>query len=90
METKIERTYYPNGELNSELPYVGGKLHGVGKWWRESGQLFLECPYVDGKRHGMSKQWWRNGDISGFWLYNQGELVATFYPQNKTQRWKLK
>jgi antitoxin component YwqK of YwqJK toxin-antitoxin module len=114
METKIERTYYSNGKLWSELPYVDGKRHGlmkwwwesgqqeseqphvggvphgVSKWWRPNGQLELEVPYVDGERHGMMKQWLRSGDIVYFCLYNQSELVAKFYPQNQTQRWKLK
>jgi antitoxin component YwqK of YwqJK toxin-antitoxin module len=90
METKIERVYWNSGKLRSETPRVGGKRHGLMKWWRESGQLFLECPYVDGKWHGMSKSWDRDGDIDEFWLCNQGEQVAVFYPKNATQRWKLK
>jgi antitoxin component YwqK of YwqJK toxin-antitoxin module len=90
METKIKRAYWDNGELRSEHPYVDGKLHGVRKWWWESGQLWLEQLYVDGVLHGMVKEWRRNGDIGCFLLWNQDELVAKFYPKNKTQRWKLK
>jgi antitoxin component YwqK of YwqJK toxin-antitoxin module len=90
METKIERTHWGSGKLRSELPYVSGVPHGVWKWWWESGQLRSEYPYVDGVVHGMAKGWGRNGDIGWFRLYNKGEYVAKFYPQNKTQRWKLK
>jgi antitoxin component YwqK of YwqJK toxin-antitoxin module len=91
METKVEREYHPNGELRSEHTYVDGKRHGMVKYWFHSGELSYEYPYVDGKRHGMMKSWrHRDGDIVEFCLYNQGELVATFYPQNKAQRWKLK
>jgi antitoxin component YwqK of YwqJK toxin-antitoxin module len=90
METKIERIYHPNGQLHSERAYVGGKLHGLMKWWFSNGQLCSEYTYVDGKRHGMSKLWDRYGDIVYFYLYNQGELVAEFNPQNETQRWKLR
>jgi antitoxin component YwqK of YwqJK toxin-antitoxin module len=90
METKIKRIYWDNGKLYSEQPYVDGVLHGTVKWWRESGQLSSEHIYVDGKRHGMVKYWHQNGDIDEFWLWNQGEQVATFYPRNQTQRWKLK
>jgi antitoxin component YwqK of YwqJK toxin-antitoxin module len=90
METKIERTYYPNGKLYSERPYVGGVLHGVAKWWWPSGQLWLECTYVDGKWHGMAKWWHESGGIDEFHLYNQGEQVAEFNPRNEAQRWKLK
>jgi antitoxin component YwqK of YwqJK toxin-antitoxin module len=114
METEIERTYWENGQLESEQPHVGGKLHGVTKWWyqsgqqeseqphvggvphgvrkwwRSSGQQESEIPYVGGEWHGMVKNWHPDGDIGVFWLYNKGEYVATFYPRNETQRWKLK
>jgi antitoxin component YwqK of YwqJK toxin-antitoxin module len=90
METKIERTYHGNGKPQSELPHVGGKLHGLMKWWWQDGQLSSEQPYVGGKLHGMAKHWRRNGDISVFRLYNQGEYVARFYPKNETHKWKLK
>jgi antitoxin component YwqK of YwqJK toxin-antitoxin module len=90
METKIKRTYWSDGKLRSEYAYVGGERHGVHKWWYESGQLGSEYPYVDGKQHGMAKYLRRNGDIIFYYLYNQDEEVATFYPQNQTQKWKLK
>jgi antitoxin component YwqK of YwqJK toxin-antitoxin module len=90
METKIERKYWKSGKLQSETPYVNGTLHGVWKLWWENGQQESEQPYVDGKLHGMEKSWWQDGDIYYFWLWNQDELVATFYPRNETQRWKLK
>jgi antitoxin component YwqK of YwqJK toxin-antitoxin module len=90
METEIEREYHPNGRLRLETPYAGGVLHGLTKYWYSNGELGSEKPYVDGKRHGMAKYWNRNGDIDCFWLYNQGEHVATFNPRNQTQRWKLK
>jgi antitoxin component YwqK of YwqJK toxin-antitoxin module len=90
METKVERTYHPNGKLRSETPRVGGKRHGVWKWWWPDGEPSSEVPYVGGVWHGMVKYWHQNGDIDEFWLWNQGEQVATFYPRNQTQRWKLK
>jgi antitoxin component YwqK of YwqJK toxin-antitoxin module len=90
METKIERIYHPNGQLRSEQPHVGGKRHGLMKWWFSNGQLCSEYTYVDGVLHGMDKQWSYSGDIDKFLLYNKGKAVATFYPKNETQRWKLK
>jgi antitoxin component YwqK of YwqJK toxin-antitoxin module len=90
METKIERTHWGNGKLNSERPYVGGVPHGLQRWWHPNGQLRSEQPYVGGMLHGMAKWWHRDGDIVEFWLWNQDELVAKFFPRNQTQRWKLK
>jgi antitoxin component YwqK of YwqJK toxin-antitoxin module len=90
METKIERTHWSNGQLQSEWPCVGGMRHGLTKWWWSNGQLRLERAYVGGVWHGMEKRWDPYGNIAYFWLYNQNELVAKFYPRNQTQRWKLK
>jgi antitoxin component YwqK of YwqJK toxin-antitoxin module len=90
METKIERTYHPNGKLQSERPYVGGVRHGLTKWWWSNGQLGSETSYVGGMRHGMEKWWSQSGGIAYYCLYNQGEQVAKFFPRNQTQRWKLK
>jgi antitoxin component YwqK of YwqJK toxin-antitoxin module len=90
METKVERKYWSSGELCSETPYVDGVRHGLQRSWRQNGELWSERPYVDGELHGMDKWWHRNGDIDEFWLWNQNELVAKFYPRNQTQRWKLK
>jgi antitoxin component YwqK of YwqJK toxin-antitoxin module len=90
METEIKRKYWDNGQLRSERPCVDGIPHGLTKWWYENGQLWLEQPCVDGVLHGMVKWWWQSGGIDEFRLYNQGELVAKFYPRNQTQRWKLK
>jgi antitoxin component YwqK of YwqJK toxin-antitoxin module len=90
METKVERKYWGSGELQSETPYVNGTLHGVWKLWWENGKPWSERPYVGGKRHGMAKWGSPNGDIDEFWLWNQDELVAKFFPRNQTQRWKLK
>jgi antitoxin component YwqK of YwqJK toxin-antitoxin module len=90
METKVERTYWSNGQLWSEHPYVSGKPHGVWKSWWQNGQLSSEYPYVGGMLHGMAKWWRQDGGIAYCRLWNQDEEVAKFYPQNKTQRWKLK
>jgi antitoxin component YwqK of YwqJK toxin-antitoxin module len=59
------------------------------EYW-DNGKLRSERAYVGGELHGMIKWWYRDGDIEYFRLYNQGEAVATFYPKDKTQRWKLK
>jgi antitoxin component YwqK of YwqJK toxin-antitoxin module len=90
METEIKRTYHGNGQLWSEHPYVDGMLHGMVKWWWEDGQLSSEHPYVGGELHGMMKWWDQDGGIGWFYLYNQGEYVARFYPKNETHKWKLK
>ena len=52
---EIRKGYYTSGALWWEIPYVNGKVHGIGKTYYESGALMREIPYVNGNAHGISK-----------------------------------
>ena len=41
-EQRIERDYWSNGQLQYEIPYHQGQLHGIEKWWRKNGQFWYE------------------------------------------------
>jgi antitoxin component YwqK of YwqJK toxin-antitoxin module len=68
----VERTYYPSGELKSEVFVVNGKRNGEYKLYRETGcdynnmssidsfgKLHIICTYVDGKRNGEYKEYFK-------------------------------
>jgi antitoxin component YwqK of YwqJK toxin-antitoxin module len=74
METKVELTYWENGQLRSETPRVGGKRHGMEKWWHPNGQLDSEYPYASGMLHGMMKYWHPNGQQESEQSYVDGKL----------------
>jgi antitoxin component YwqK of YwqJK toxin-antitoxin module len=84
METKVELTYYSNGELRSERSRVDGKLHGMVKHWYQNGQLRSERPYVDGMPHGMIKWWYRDGQLGAETFYVDGVIhgVAKWWSPN--------
>ena len=56
-------TYYDNGQIWTEIPYKGGKQHGVEKRYYENGQISLEQFYVNGEIQGIQKSYYKNGQL---------------------------
>jgi hypothetical protein len=85
--TKIERTYYPNGGIETEVSLVGDVPHGVTRHWHVNGVLEKEIPYTYGIIDGVVRQWNDKGEllctselkkgtgVYGLWLQN-GTLYA--------------
>ncbi len=59
-----EYTYHDNGQIQTKIPYVNDKRHGIKKEYDENGRLDYEIPYVNGKKHGVEKWYYANGQIS--------------------------
>ena len=64
MKIEIRKSYYENGNLWSEIPYVNDKEHGIQKIYYENGKLYSEIPYKNGKTYGVRKDYYPNGNIS--------------------------
>jgi hypothetical protein len=80
----VERTYYDNGQIRSERPYVNGKVHGVFRRWHENGMLLQELPYVEDVFHGMMREWDREGRLVGECNYEHGAGISrSFYPDGR-------
>lgn len=54
---QIKKSYYPNGKLKSETPYMDGEENGILKEYYESGKLKSETSYIDGKAVGVAKKY---------------------------------
>lgn len=63
METKvtIKKEYYPNGRLETEIPYKDGRINGIVKEYYESGNLKWEIPFVDD--NGIRKVYYESGEL---------------------------
>jgi antitoxin component YwqK of YwqJK toxin-antitoxin module len=62
----IERFYYPDGSLESEIPYDAGKIYGIVKKYHPNGQLARKGKqYIDTR---LAK--WE-------WYDETGELIKT-------------
>ena len=71
-EYYIERRYYENGNLQHEIPYKNGLIHGLTKSYHKSGNIKFEAPYENGKKHGLEKYYYENGNIKYEILYKNG------------------
>ena len=49
---EVKRTYYNNGELESEVFLLNGKRNGEYKEYHMNGQLYWICSYIDDKLYG--------------------------------------
>ena len=72
-QVKVVKKYYPNGQLEHEIPYHQGQLHGLAKYWYENGQIKYEVPYYQGQQHGIAKWWYENGQLwcENYYLYGE-------------------
>ena len=49
----IERSYFPNGNLEYEAEFVNNKLDGTSRVWSEDGTLLSESEYTNGQPNGV-------------------------------------
>ncbi len=66
------RTWYENGQLESERTCKNRKLDGPWRWWYESGQLESKENYKNGD--GIWKGWYETGQLKYERTYKNGEL----------------
>src|SRR4051794_6650707 len=62
--TGVTRTWYPSGELRSEVGYRHGLRWGRGRDWYAGGQLACEGYFVSDSQHGTSREWHRDGTLA--------------------------
>ena len=61
--TKIHRTFYPDGKPHEETTYLTDIKHGRSRWWYASGVLGWEWEFRNGRKNGITKHWDVNGSI---------------------------
>ena len=49
----VERSYFPNGNMEYEAQYINNKLDGISRVWFEDGTLLSESGYTNGLPHGI-------------------------------------
>lgn len=79
---RIERYYYRNGRIHTEIREVGGQLHGRYRAWHFNGQLAEELCYRHGRLHGTSRQWNEKGRLLGSFTMNHGTGTQRYRHEN--------
>jgi len=52
-----KRTYYPGGQLKSQMSYKDDKRHGLAIHWHCDGKKEIESTFVNNKLHGLQTMW---------------------------------
>ena len=74
----VERSYWDNGELKSELRYKDGKLDGECLWYTEEGKLEKQCWYKDGLLDSIYRSYSAKGNLASEEHYVKGKLNGEF------------
>ena len=85
----VERSYFPNGNLEYEAEFLNKKLDGTSRVWSEDGTLLSVSEYSNGKPNGIWKTFHANEKLKyetnyfhnqkhGYerWYYENGQLKS--------------
>jgi len=64
--------WHENGQLNSKVYLVNGKMEGEGRSWHDNGELASISHFKDDEWHGTFKKWDKNGNLIEEKTYDMG------------------
>lgn len=68
--TRTEKTYYPDGSIQSYVTYKGGKEHGKTiYYYRSPNTVEIEVEMKHGKRNGKFYRYYENGALDTYCTY---------------------
>ena len=74
----VQKSYWDNGKLKSELRYADGKLNGECVWYYPNGQQWMRVNYVDDIKDGVVLTYAENGKLTAEEYYTGGKLNGPF------------
>ena len=75
---EVQRSYWENAKLKSELRYVDGKLNGECRWYYSTGQMVMQANYVDDLKEGWAVRWHENGQMQSEGWYKHDHLDSIY------------
>lgn len=81
-----EKTFYPNGKVQSEGKYKNGLMEGRWTFYYENGLKWSEGNFVKGKEHGLYTTWFENGNKRYQGKFKNGSRTGEwqFWDENGT------
>jgi len=74
MKFGIQKEWYYNGKLKSEVGIYDDKKEGIETLWDEEGKKRCEFNYINGELHGIQREWYSSGILSHEESYVKGLL----------------
>ena len=65
-------TYYPGGEIKSEVFYKQGRLHGPSTFYSQQGKVLARSSFVQGKQEGECKWYYPSGALYSLQRFKKG------------------
>ena len=72
---KLQKLYYENGKLETEIPFKNDKVNEEVKIYYENGKIKEITPVKDGKKEGIGREYSETGKIITEILYKDDEEV---------------
>ncbi len=72
----VEKEYYDNRNLYSEIPYKNGKIDGIAKDYYDNRNLKSETSYKNGKIDGIVKYYNEDGNLALYITYENDEAIS--------------
>ena len=88
--SKVEYTYYENGQKKYAETYKDGKKNGKETWWYENGQKWLEGNYKDDRLDGKQTDWHENSQKWSEINYKDGKLDGDYIVWDQNEKVKIK
>jgi antitoxin component YwqK of YwqJK toxin-antitoxin module len=85
------KTWYDNGQIETEMVFEKGKLQGPFKSWHRDGKVSIEGIYEAGDMNGEWKMYFENGNLTSVENYEKGKRIGTwkYYYETGKQRSEL-
>jgi len=71
--TSVEKEYYPDNQLKSQITYKSGKKNGHAIYYHANGEIQIECNYLNDKLDGVFRRFYGNGTAELFQEYREGQ-----------------
>lgn len=85
-KTGVQKRWYKNGQLFSEVHYRDGLIESTLREWYENGQLCLQAEMSKGEYHGHYQSWWEDGvpKEDGYFVLDKRQLGYCWYKPDGT------
>lgn len=72
-ELRVEKGWYPNGQMKFRESYKGAILDGLCEVWWKNGQLMSRGSNKGGNLNGLYEEWYENGQLKARENYKEGK-----------------
>ena len=87
-ETKVEVTFFKNGQIKEKAEIVNNKRNGISWGYDSTGTLLRKTTWKDGRRNGLAEVYYPSGKISmrGDLIFGEPFEMISYYESGKIKR----